>query len=423
MRSFPIGSILPIRTVAATLAAAHSFFCRQFNLDLTDPEEIRYPAKISVWVRWFICVACLIELIYRPVFTYFTYAAYILCFLVLVVLNGYVHYRVQTGRTVTLHWILALSAMDVILITGGMIVAGGFSHFFFYLLYYPALVWFAVFFSSYRLSFGWVTMVALLYVVVSLTAGEGLDFDARDEKALFARIVVMYAIVASVNLVSSSERNKRREAVERERELHRERVQLTQTIHDTTAQSAYMIGMGIETAIELADKSNQELVDKLEATYELSKSAMWELRHPIDIGLILEGRELGHVLQSHVESFTAITSVHSDVVLRGAEPPLSPVTRSLLFSIAHNALTNAFRHACADKVTIELDFHENGLRMSLSDDGIGLPDDYAVRGHGFKNMRADAERMGGRLDVESGKSGQGTTVTCVVEYNSVEGGT
>ena len=80
--------------------------------------------------------------------------------------------------------------------------------------------------------------------------------------------------------------------MERERELQRERIELSKSIHDTVAQSAYLIGLGIETAIELTDRSNRELVEKLEATHDLSKSAVWELRHPIDGGLIFEGRDL-----------------------------------------------------------------------------------------------------------------------------------
>ena len=124
------------------------------------------------------------------------------------------------------------------------------------------------------------------------------------------------------------------------------------------------------------------------------------------------------MLTAHAATFTTITSVPAELVQAGTEPSLSPATRGGLYSIAHNALTNALRHARASKVTIALDFQDRGLRMSLSDDGIGLPDDYADRGHGFKNMHADAERIGGRLEVQSGGSGGGTTVTCVVEYDS-----
>ena len=59
------------------------------------------------------------------------------------------------------------------------------------------------------------------------------------------------------------------------------------------------------------------------------------------------------------------------------------------------------RRAGNGRVLVELDFGEDTLRLSVSDDGIGLPDDYDQRGHGFANMRADAERLGGNLVVES----------------------
>ena len=384
----------------------------------TDPEELRYPAKVFVWVRWFLHVASLIELVYRPTFTLFTYAFYMSFLVLLATVNGVVHYRVVAGPSVTLRWMLALSALDVFIITAGTAVGGGLNHNLFYLLYYPSLAWFAVFFSSFRLSFVWATAVAMSYAIVCLTVGMGLDFEAKEEKVLFGRIVVMYAVVASVNLLARAERMRREGAVKRERELQQERIELSQTIHDTTAQSVFMIGIGIDTALELAEKASREVVPKLEATSALSKSAMWELRHPIDAGLIFEGRSLSRVLELHAASFETITLIPAEVVKTGMEPSLPSVTRSRLFSIAHNALTNAFRHARASRVAVALDFQEKGLRLSVSDDGVGLPDDYAERGHGFRYMRANAERMNGRLHVESGDFGRGTTVRCEVEYDS-----
>ena len=85
-------------------------------------------------------------------------------------------------------------------------------------------------------------------------------------------------------------------------------------------------------------------------------------------------------------------------------------------------MTNAFRHPDASKVTIYLAFEDDGLRMTVSDDGVGLAEGYSGRGHGFRNMRADAERMGGRLEVAPIESGRGTTVTCAVPYDTHPGG-
>ncbi len=40
-----------------------------------------------------------------------------------------------------------------------------------------------------------------------------------------------------------------KKGLERERELQRQRIEISQTIHDTTAQWAYMLGVGVERAM------------------------------------------------------------------------------------------------------------------------------------------------------------------------------
>ena len=200
----------------------------------------------------------------------------------------------------------------------------------------------------------------------------------------------------------------------REGALQRERIELSQAIHDTAAQSAYMIGLGMDAAKQSAGDANGELTARLEATSRLSKTAILDLRHPIDMGRIFEGRQLGLTLDSHVATFRSITSVSAQLRQYGAEPPLSIEARSLLFSIAHNALTNAFRHAAMSRVLVELDFAKDEIKLSVADDGVGLPDDYESRGHGFENMQAYAKRLGGRLIVEPRGPVGGASVTCVM---------
>ncbi len=394
--------------------AVSVFRANDWTLNRRDPDGLRYVASVWVWVHWFMVATCLVQLVYRPWYGPERYAAYALLYLVLVGFSAYVHYRLASNRAMTWRWIFALCTLDVLLITAGTVVGGGFSHYFFHLLYYTVLAGFGAFFTSFRLNMAFVTAVAVLYLVISLTVGDGVDLEAREEKPLFARIVVMYGVVAAVNLVSRFERTRWRASVEREGALQRERIELSQSIHDTTAQSAYMIGLGIDSAKRLAGDSNPELTARLEATALLSKTAIWQLRHPIDMGSIFDGRELGRTLGSHVATFTAITAVPAELVQQGKEPDLSVEARSLLFSIAHNALTNAFRHAEASRVLVELDFGKDEVRLSVSDDGVGLPEDYAQRGHGFANMGADAERLGGRLVVEPRGLAGGARVTCVM---------
>ena len=283
-----------------------------------------------------------------------------------------------------------------------------------HLLYYPSLTMFAVLITSLRFNLAWTTMVALLYSMVSITAGEGLDMATRDDLILVVRVGVMYTVVLTVSLVTRFERSGRLRATERERALQQERIDLSQAIHDNAAQSIYMIGLGVDSARTLAGDSNPELSRTLAATSQLSRTVMWELRRSIDTGRIFEGRDLGSVLREHTETFQRITAVPTRMVQSGAEPALSVDTRSRLFSIAHNALTNAFRHSGANHVSVVLEFSGDRIRLTVEDDGVGLPGDYAQRGRGFAGMKAEAERMGGRLAIASGGASKGTLVSCEV---------
>ena len=402
-------------------AAVGAIQTRCLQMLWLDPGEASYAAKVTVWLRWLFWVGAVIELAYRPTFTEAKYIPFMLMHVPLVALNGYVHYRLLSRRRVTWRHLLVLSAMDIALITASVVVDGGFDTFLF-LPYYPALAAFAAVFTSALLNLTWTTITASIYVGVSLTVGTGLAFDGINEKMMFSRVVAMFGVVLVVNFITRFQRHRAMAAMEREGELQRERIELSQAIHDTAAQTAFMIGLGIDAAKQVAGDSNRELAARLDATSRLSKTAVWQLRHPIDMGRIFDGRDLGWTLDSHVATFTSITSVEAELTQNGVEPPLSIEARSLLFTIAHNALANAFRHAGASRVLVGLDFGQDKLRLSVSDDGVGLPDDYEERGHGFENMRKDAGRLGGRLVVQARGPTGGACVTCVVRLDGREQG-
>ncbi len=408
------------RSFRRVRTAANVFRLTEGAPNRIDPDGLRQVATVTVWLHWFAVAFLVFQLLYRPGVTLETGIQYTLALLLLVGFNGYTHYRLATHKAMTWRWILALVSVFVALVSVSVVIGGGFSHYFLHLLYYPALAGYAVVFTSLRLTMAWVTVVSVLYLTISLIVGDGIDTETMEEKGLLARIVVMYLVAAWVNLVSSFQRNRWRASVQREQALHRDRIEMSRSLHDTAAQSAYMIGLGIDAIRQIAGDSNEDLNARLEATSRMSKTAIWQLRHPIDMGRIFDGRELGRTLDSHVATFTSVTSVPAKLAANGVEPPLSIEAKSLLFTIAHNALTNAFRHAEASSVLVGLDFGRHELRLSVSDDGRGLPDDYEERGHGFDNMRADAERLGGRLIVERGGPDGGASVACVMPLRRAE---
>ena len=359
-----------------------------------DPDVVPYAARVSVWGRWFIALVSAFEIAYRPGFWYPDGWGYVLLLAPLATLNGLVHFRLLTNRPVTWCWMLLLSAMDIALATSSISVGPGFDSYVF-VAYYPALALFAVVFTSLWLSLAWTTMTAVAYTFVSLTIGAGLDIAAGDEKVLLGRLAAMYALVLCVSLITRFERMRRQTAVDRERKVQRERIEFSQAIHDTTAQTAYLISLGIHRARELVGGSDEELVAALDATAALSRSAMWELRRPIDAGHIFEGRELGRVLWSHCATFERITGVPARMSQSGTEPPLATEVRSRLFSIAHNALTNAFLHAQPGWVEARLDFEAGHIRL-VRLGRRGGPSRRLRRTRPWLRRHADGRRAAGR---------------------------
>lgn len=390
-------------------------------------EDYRSSQRIAVLVRWVVLVSWLVLVNLRtdepalPALNAMGGALFIL--------NAYVHWRILKGRPVTWSYVLLLSLMDLSIITAGIMITSRFENTFF-VFYYPALLGVALIFRR-RVSFPIVTLVAGVYVGMAVGMDPGLDtsvlFDG-DEKKLAVRVVSMFAVVAAANLMTRLERERRREAVdaerarmeenirlqrraeEAEREIQRERIRISQEIHDGAAQSAYVLSLGLETSYQLAEE-NSELRDRLNALHTQSRQALWELRYPINLGPLFEGKRLGQILEDHLDNFRAITSIPTALSINGQERDLSLVRTQRVYSVAHNALTNAYKYARASKVTVELTYQGQAITLSIRDDGMGL-DTAALSsssGHGIRNMRRTAEELEGSLDISS-SPGEGTMV-------------
>ena len=203
-------------------------------------------------------------------------------------------------------------------------------------------------------------------------------------------------------------------AREAERELESERIRISQEIHDGAAQTAFVLNLGLETCQRLVNEDNPELREKLKVLQVHSKQAMWELRYPINLGPLFEGKSLSEMLENHIRNFETLTSSPTTFFLKGTEMSFSAVTKQRLFSVPHNALTNTYRHAHASHVKVEMVFKDEELVLSITDDGVGMATvtdtTDTFLGHGIRNMRRVECELGGVLNIESAP-GEGTKVS------------
>jgi two-component system sensor histidine kinase DegS len=101
----------------------------------------------------------------------------------------------------------------------------------------------------------------------------------------------------------------------------------------------------------------------------------------------------------------------------GIEEKLPPQIETAFYRIIQEATTNALRHAEATRLEIRLDRDENGLIVTVRDDGKGFNAD-ATRsgGMGLHGMRERAELVGGTLEVIA-VAGAGTTIVAKLPFS------
>lgn len=197
------------------------------------------------------------------------------------------------------------------------------------------------------------------------------------------------------------------------RQVLDERERMAQDLHDSIIQSIFAVGLSLERCQRLIATGPKEVVKQLEAAIADLKLVIRDLRGYI-VGLeppISCGRELEAVLTSLVRSMEG--SHRLRFILRVdplAADRVTPEQAAHLLSVAREATSNSLRHSAARTGTISLQLHGGIVRLVIEDDGVGFHAEAAQeRGHGLKNMKARARRLGGRLEVMS-EPGRGTRV-------------
>jgi len=91
-------------------------------------------------------------------------------------------------------------------------------------------------------------------------------------------------------------------------------------------------------------------------------------------------------------------------------PEMSEEVELVIYRVAQEALTNVLRHSGADRCLIRLEADGDTLRLTVLDDGAGMPADVGAETIGIEGMRERALLVGGQLRIGPGPQG-GTAVT------------
>jgi signal transduction histidine kinase len=91
------------------------------------------------------------------------------------------------------------------------------------------------------------------------------------------------------------------------------------------------------------------------------------------------------------------SGVEITVEVTGRIARLDPAVERALIRLAHEALSNAWRHARCTSIHVILGFETGGARLSIRDNGVGCGFAAAVEGVGLSALRRIMERVGGSV--------------------------
>jgi two-component sensor histidine kinase len=201
-----------------------------------------------------------------------------------------------------------------------------------------------------------------------------------------------------------------------------ERTRIAQELHDTLLQSFQGLMLRFQAADSLLLTQPVEAKAMLEDALERADDALTESREAIQNIRSSPTRhpDLSHALASVLEevqgSFPDADRAWPvcSIVAEGREQMLREYVMIEICRIAREALRNAFQHAQASHVEVEISYRDSELRLSLRDDGLGIEPSVlssgARSGHwGLIGMRERAARLGAHLDFWS-KPGAGTEI-------------
>jgi len=191
-----------------------------------------------------------------------------------------------------------------------------------------------------------------------------------------------------------------------------ERERIARDLHDTLLQSFQGVLLKFSALTYLIPNRPVEAQKTLEIVIERAREAITEAREAVQ-GLrssTVVTNDLARAITTLGEGLAADRAGGScadfRVQVEGTMRDLVPLVREEVYRTAGEALRNAFRHAQAGRIEVEIRYDRGQLRLRIRDNGRGIDPKILGEGgraghHGLPGMQERAQLMGGKLAVWS----------------------
>jgi len=195
-----------------------------------------------------------------------------------------------------------------------------------------------------------------------------------------------------------------------------ERTRVAREIHDELGQALTVLKLDLSWLRSRTSRSSESqkrlksMIRHVDDTLETVRRIASELRPSVldNLGLI-------PAIEWQVSEFRKRTQIRTELLSNANSLDISMEGSVAVFRAVQEALTNIMRHAKASRVQVRLDLSDYALRISISDNGIGMSqtEQGEFNSLGIVGMKERISRIGGDFRLLS-EPGKGTRLEIIV---------
>lgn len=191
--------------------------------------------------------------------------------------------------------------------------------------------------------------------------------------------------------------------------VYEERRRLALELHGTVGAMLYTLGAGIRTlGAEVSSLASMpQIKQKLQSLEEQATEAAAVLRGSLRVlSAPPEQVALGVAVREDTRAFQERTGVTTRMITLTELPSLPASRVRALSEATRESLLNVEKHAHADSVVVTIFAADDGVAVTVADDGVGLPEESSRdAGLGLASISDRLARIGGKLTVSDSDDG------------------
>ncbi len=210
-------------------------------------------------------------------------------------------------------------------------------------------------------------------------------------------------------------------------EIDRQRI--ARDLHDSTVQSLTSLVHKAELCVKLIDIDTTRAKLELTSMSNTIKTVINDMRGIIynlkpmtldDLGLTI-------TLERYASRLMDLNNINVIIHSNEETKEILPVIKVTLFRIIQEACNNVIKHANASLITIDINYEEHNITVSIKDNGTGFDINNSISdgtkhssSFGLSIMKERISLLSGTVDIKSEK-GKGTTVIVSAPLTMYEG--